>query len=207
MKRLFLILIFTGAGLLRAEDFPLSPGKSFLYSFIFPGAGQWYTGSKKSIWTFVGTEIGLWATFAGFRTYGHWKERDYHLYAVGHAGIDPHGKDRNYYLAIENYMDIVAYNDAKLQQRRPDLMYPEGTSFDWHWESETSRKRYERMRIKADQAYRNSLFVLGGILVNHVISGIDAVRCAKKRNAFLGMQFEFMGLPEGGFVGRVWATF
>ncbi len=205
MKRIFLVLFLIFSGLLRAEN-PV-PGKAFLYSFLLPGTGQWYSGSKKSFWTFLGAEIGLWTTFAAFRTYAHWKETDYQLYAVGHARIDPHGKDRNYYLAIENYMDIVAYNDAKLQQRRPNLMYPEGGSFDWHWDSEASRKRYERMRVKADQAYRNSLFILGGIFVNHLISGIDAVRCARKRNAFSRLQFEFIALPEGGYMGKIQTTF
>lgn len=207
MKRFFPFLILILAGILRAENPPLLPGKAFLYSFILPGTGQWYAGSKNSFWTFVGTEIGLWATLAGFRTYQHWKEHDYQLYAIAHAGVHPQGKDRNYYLAIENYMDIVAYNDAKLQQRRPDLMYPEGGNFDWRWENEAFRKRYERMRIKADQAYRNSLFVIGGILANHLISGIDAVRCAKKRNALFTLQFGWMMLPEGGSMGKLWITF
>lgn len=207
MKRIFFFIFFLWAGISHAENGLPSPGKAFLYSFLLPGTGQWYAGSKKSLWTFVGTEIGLWATFVGFRTYEHWQEKDYQLYAVGHAGIDPHGKDRNYYLAIENYIDIIAYNDAKLQQRRPDLMYPEGENFDWHWDSDASRKRYERMRIKADQAYRNSLFVLGGIFVNHLVSGIDAVRCAKKHNAFSWMRFELVPLSEGGFIGSIWAIF
>jgi hypothetical protein len=99
-------------------------------------------------------------------------------------------------------MNLVAYNDAKLQQRRVDLMYPEHAGFDWQWDNESSRKRYKQMRIKSDRAYRNSLFVVGGIVLNHLVSGIDAIRAARKRSssAEKDVHVGFAGLPEGGGV-------
>jgi hypothetical protein len=99
-------------------------------------------------------------------------------------------------------MNIVDYNDAKLRQRNLKAVYPEGVGYDWQWDGETSRKRYEGMRVKSDQMFRNSLFVVGGIVVNHLVSGIDAVRVARKKSATDGIKVGFAGLPGGG--GMVW---
>jgi hypothetical protein len=177
-----------------------SKAKAFLLSFVLPGAGEYYAGSKKAAAAFFGMECALWATFTGFQTYGHWKERDYRLFASTYAGVNPSGKNRDYYVAVENYMNLVAYNDAKLQQRRVDRMYPEHSGFDWQWDTESSRKQYKQMRIKSDRAYRNSLFVVGGVVLNHLASGIDAVRAAGRRTPSAGKEVRvgFAGLPEGG---------
>jgi hypothetical protein len=174
--------------------------KAFLFSFVLPGAGEYYAGSRKTAAVFFGTECALWAVFSGFQTYGRWKQRDYRLFAASHAGVNPEGKNRDYFVAIENYMNIIAYNDAKLQQRRVDKLYPERQAFNWQWDSEVSRKRYKGMRIKSDLAYRNSLFVVGGIVLNHLVSGIDAVRVAGRNSNALKREVRvgLSGLPEGG---------
>lgn len=177
-----------------------SPGRAFLYSLVLPGAGQFYAGSSKMAQIFLGSEGLLWATFLSFRAYGHWKETDYRRYATVHAGIDPDDKDYDYFVAIENYMDIRAYNEAKLQQRAVDEMYPEDDVYSWEWDSEASREDYERMRVASDRAYRRSLFVVGGIVINHIISGIDALRLARKGRAteMSSVHWGAGSLPEGG---------
>jgi hypothetical protein len=151
---------------------------------------------------FLGSEGLLWATFFAFRAYGHWKEVDYQRYAVAHAGITREGKDYDYYVAIENYTDIRSYNEAKLQQRAVEDMYPEDEFYSWEWDSEASREDYERMRVASDRAYRRSIFVVGGIVINHIISGIDAIRLARKGKAaeVSSTQWGAGSLPEGGIV-------
>ena len=58
------------------------------------------------------------------------------------------------------------------------------------------------MRVASDKAFNRSLFVVAAIILNHISSGIDAVRIARKAGppqenpARIG----FLGLPEGGMV-------
>ena len=103
---------------------------------------------------------------------------------------------------MENYDNIRDYNQAKLQQRDVDAMYPENDAYAWDWDSETSRKTFESLRLASDTAYKRSLFVIGGVLLNHLISAIDAVRLARKggqanpNRATVGVA----GVPHGGVI-------
>lgn len=179
-----------------------SQARAFLLSFALPGAGEHYAGSKKMATVFAATELALWTTFTSFRIYGSWKRNDFRLYAVAHAGVDLKGKDDQYFLDIENYMTLVDYNDAKLQQRNVGAMYPETETWDWNWDSESSREAYEQMRVSSDQAYNRSLIVVAAIVLNHITSGIDAVRIARKAGPVdeNPTRIGFFGLPEGGMV-------
>jgi hypothetical protein len=188
----------------RAGTHP-SRAKAFFLSLAVPGAGEYYAGSKKAATVFFGAECTLWAVFGGFKSYGAAWEHDYRIYAAAHAGVvDPAGKGHDYYANIENYMTVVDYNDAKLQQRDLRALYPEGRGFDWKWDSIESRRRFEQMRIRSDRAMRNSTFVIGGIVLNHLISGIDAIRAARAngRSGGEGVKVGVAGFPEGG--GMVW---
>lgn len=186
-----------------------SKGRAFLYSLLIPGAGEYYAGSKKMAKVFFISEGLLWATYFSFRTYGHWKENDYRRFAVTHAGVDLNGKDHQYFVDIENYNNIQEFNEAKLRQRDVDAMYPENDFYGWQWDSGASRKRFERIRIASDKAFNNSLLVIGGIVLNHLISGIDALSAARRRTDehHNRIKLGVMGLPEGGAVVTVLKIF
>ncbi len=158
-----------------------SSAKAFFLSLALPGAGEFYAGSKKSGLIFLGAEIALWSGCGAFRTYGDWKKEDYRLYAAVHAGVDLSAKDHAYFVDIENYSDLQVFNDAKLQQRDLRGMYPEDRAYSWSWDSDESRTRFKSLRLSSDRAYNRSFIVIGAIVVNHIISGIDAVRVAKKK--------------------------
>jgi hypothetical protein len=175
--------------------------KAFFLSLAVPGAGEYYAGSRTAAKVFFGTECGLWAAYGGFHAYGTSWEHDYRLYAAAHAGVeDPSGKGHDYYSNIENYMSLVDYNDAKLRQRDLRALYPEGGKYGWNWDRDESRRRFERMRIRSDRAFRNSTFVIGGIALNHLISGIDAIRVTRRKSLSggVGVKVGVTGFPEGG---------
>lgn len=180
--------------------------KAFLLSFVLPGAGEYYAGSKKMAKIFFSSEVLLWTTYLSFRTYGNWKKDDYQQLAVSHAGVNLSGKDHQYFVNIENFNTLREYNEAKLQQRQFDELYPETSYYNWQWDSEASRQHFEKLRIASDKAYNRSLFVIGGIIVNHIISGIDALRIAKRsqkeREHMIHMGVA--GLPEGGMLVLFW---
>lgn len=190
------------------NDYP-SKAKAFLLSFILPGAGEYYAGSNRMARIFLGTEVFLWTTYFSLRTYGNWKKDDYKLFAVSHAGVDLTGKDDKYFVNIENYDNITDYNEAKLRQRNVDALYQEDGTWNWQWDSKRSRLEYEKLRISSDKAYSRSLFVIGGILVNHLVSGIDAIRIARKKQKLneKRVRFGVIGLPERGVMITMWKCF
>ena len=177
-----------------------SQAKAFFLSFILPGAGEYYMGSRKMAKIFLGTEVFLWATYFSFRTYGNWKKTDYMQYAAAHAGVNPDGKDHQYFVDVENYRSIRHYNEAKLRQRNVEALYPENEAYSWQWDSDESREKFEKLRIASDSAYNRSKFVIAGIILNHIISGIDAIRLARKGEAASRKQLHLgvSGLSGGG---------
>ena len=205
---------FNRSMLVSAEDtvrITKKPSKAnaLMLSLVLPGAGEWYAGSSKMARIFFGTEVALWATFGSFRVYGNWIRNDYQSFAAAHAGVDPSDKDHAYFVAVENYMNIQDYNQAKLQQRDLSAMYPENEEYSWQWDSDNSRASFEKMRVKSDKAFSRSMIVVGAIVVNHIISGIDAVRAAnsKGKRTSPTVRVAVAGLPEGGAVVSVWKVF
>jgi hypothetical protein len=113
------------------------------------------------------------------RYYGHLLEEDYMAYAQAHAHVNPDGKDYDYWVNIENFENLQRYNETRLLQRRPDELYPDTDFYAWQWDNIESRLEYEKIRIRSDNAFSRSTFVLGGILLNHLISAVDALRAAR----------------------------
>ena len=93
---------------------------------------------------------------------------------------------------IEHYNDIRAYNQSKLQKREVDKLYPENKEFSWKWDSKKNRLKYEQIRMSSDKAFSNSVLVVGVVVLNHLVSGIDAMRVARnvdKKKSVVKMGF------------------
>jgi hypothetical protein len=174
-----------------------SKAKAFLMSFAIPGMGERASGAKGRAALFFGIETMLWTTHIVLKQQAISREHDYRLFATGHAGYNPIGKDHENFVNVENYPNVRAYNEAKLQQRNLGAVYPEDDFHSWHWDFDADRKSFEAMRESADRRRRASLFMIGGILANHIISGIDAAWSAGRTST---VQAGVAGLPEGGAV-------
>jgi len=174
-----------------------SKGKAFLFSLVLPGMGEYYAGSKTMGTVFLCTEIALWAGYFAFQQYGDWKEEDYRQYAIAHAGIHVKGKNHQYFVNVEHFDNIRAYNEAKLRQRDPNALYPENDEFSWQWDKTSHRLKYEKMRVSSDRAYSRAVLMLGVIVANHVISGIDAIRAVRKAEQN-SLQVGLRSRVEGG---------
>ncbi len=124
--------------------------------------------------------MGLWLAYAGFRTAASWKEEAYRLFAREHAGINPEGKDKQFYINIENYDSLDDYNQAKLRDRNLRDYYRDRQKYYWRWDSSANRATYEQMRVTADRYLNRAELTVGGILANHVISALHAMWLAKR---------------------------
>ena len=154
--------------------------KNVLLSLIFPGLGEWVAGEKGRAKIFIGVELGLWASFFGSREYAKVLERDYFTYAAVHAGVDSRDKDKQYWIDIGNADDIYEFNERRIVQRNLEAVYPETGEYYWQWDSESNRIEYSELRDKQDSWKKVGTFIIGGMVLNRIVSAIDIVRLIRK---------------------------
>lgn len=159
-------------------------GLAIIYSLLLPGMGELYAENYNSGKYFTIAEGALWATFIGMNVYGNWQENRYKTYAQTYAGINPEGKDEDFYATIGLYTSIETYNNEKALERRYDEMLSE-QKFFWKWNSTEQRKTYRSMWTSSEQTFNDVRFVVGAMLVNRLISAINAVRLVSSYNSEL----------------------
>ncbi|MEJ5263569.1 MAG: DUF5683 domain-containing protein [Ignavibacterium sp.] len=164
-----------------------NPGLAIIYSLLLPGMGELYAENYSSGKYFTIAEGALWATFIGMNVYGNWQENRYKTYAQTYAGINPEGKDEDFYATIGLYTSIETYNNEKALERRYDEMLSE-QKFFWKWNSTEERKTYRSMWTSSEQTFNDIRFVVGAMLVNRLISAINAVRLVSNYNSELGKE-------------------
>ncbi len=178
-----------------------SKGKAMLLSMLIPGAGQWYLGHKNWARAFFVTEVALWTGAISFDAYSKWRRDDMKTFAALHAHADINDKPSQYFVDMGNYIDIYEYNDAKQLRREFQKVYDVDEYF-WAWGSDVQQHDFEQMRISSDRARNRAIFMVGGIIANHLFSAIDAVwktyRYNKKFHATgPPVSFHFATRPTG----------
>lgn len=161
-----------------------SAGQAILYSLLLPGMGELYAEGYDSGIYFTIADGVLWGVFIGMNVYGNWQQDRYISYAQSNAGISTASKDENYYATIGEYLDIDKYNDEKAFERNYAEMYDRDKYF-WKWSTTEERKTYRDMWISSEQTLNDVQFVVGALILNRVISAINAARLVSKYNSNL----------------------
>lgn len=156
-------------------------GLAILYSLLLPGMGELYAGSYESGKYFTIADGVLWGVFAGFNIYGNWQEDNYKSFAQSHSGINNDGKDEDYYANIGIYQNIDDYNTAQELNREYSKVYKTSTHY-WKWTSDAERKEYRTMWSSSESAYNNVRFAAGALILNRIVSAINAVRLVSAYN-------------------------
>lgn len=184
-------------------------GLAVIYSMLLPGMGELYAESYHSGKYFTITEAALWITFIGMNTYAGWKEESYKSYAQGVGKTNNVGKDEDFFANIGKYVDIDEYNHEKSLQREFNAIYNAETHY-WNWGADDKRKEYRNLWLDSEHAYNNLRFIIGAMLLNRVISSINAVRLVSLYNKNLGssdltwnLYFEAGILTDGSKETRV----
>lgn len=164
-----------------------SPGLAFIYGLFIPGMGHVYSNKFSSGKYFMISEAALWLTYAAFTIYGNWLIDDSYTFASNHAGIKVDGKDKDdkFFVNVANYNNVEEYNNEKLRFGLYEEVYLPGTGYDFYWDSEANRKLYRDDKIGGDRTLNDRLFVIGAVLINHVVSAISAVFAANSYNSKL----------------------
>lgn len=171
---LFLCFASKGTAQQRPHPGQKSAAKAFFYSFLVPGLGQRYVDEVGNARYFIAAEGLLLGFAAGHELYSNWLEEDYRAFAALHAGIDPAGKSKFYYIEISRYNSIYIYNEKMRLNRDFNKVIPEISSNLWVWDSKENRLNYHDRRVKADKIQNRTIYFYTGIFMNHVISGIHA---------------------------------
>ncbi|MBI3189111.1 MAG: hypothetical protein HYZ33_00530 [Ignavibacteriales bacterium] len=189
---------------LKEIEFSISDGKKSVaaataLSLLLPGLGEWYAGDFNTGKYFTIAEGSLWLTWTSFRMYGDWVRDDARDYAVQYAGITNENKDAQYYIDIGNFLSVEAYNEQMLLSRDVDNMYNAQSDEKWNWDTDERREEYRQLRVQSDEVYNNANFVIAAIVVNHVVSAINAARTTIKHNDALEQtgSLRFQARPLG----------
>lgn len=157
------------------NDLRKSKGRAIFLSFLIPGLGEHYAGRTIRARSFFIAEVLLWTAYSGFKIYENWLEDEYKVFAATHANINPADKPHKYFVNVGNYDNIYDYNAVRLNYRDLENVYAETSEYYWQWDNAANKHDFKMMRLRADNGNYRALFTLGTILVNHLISAIDAV--------------------------------
>ncbi|NOX38702.1 MAG: hypothetical protein GXO78_14325 [Calditrichaeota bacterium] len=157
-----------------------SGARAILLSLILPGAGEWSLGHRRMAKIFLGAEVALWAGYFGSLAYAEVLRRDYQTFAALHAGVNPAGKDDQYWIDIGNANNIYDFNEKRLVQRNLDAVYMNTREYYWQWDAEENRYRYVDLRLKQHRWKRRATFVIGGMILNRILSTVDVIRIIRK---------------------------
>ena len=169
MCRIITILLFCFSTL-NGLDMNFNP---VLKSVVIPGWGEKTLKYHKRARLFSNMELSLWISCIGVYTYSHHSKEQYKTFASRHAGVYARNKDHKYWVDIGNYINLDSHNTEHLRWRYFDEIYSENEN--WEWDSSSNMKKFEKMRIRSDYYSKSGEYILGAILLNHIISAIDTI--------------------------------
>ena len=159
-----------------------SVGLGIVYSLLLPGMGELYADEYGMGKYFTIADGILWGTLIGMSAYSGWQEDNYKAYAASTADvINDNNKNEDFYANIGDYTSVYTYNDQKALERNFNEMYDEQTYF-WKWNTTDERRTYRDMWNSSETANNNIRFVVGGLILNRVISAINAARLVSSYN-------------------------
>jgi hypothetical protein len=184
-----------------------SPATAVFYSLLLPGLGEWYVDRFDLGKYSLMSEAGLWLSYYSLQRYGTWIRDDARQYAIVHANAQVAGKNDQYFVDLGNFNDTYEYNEKKLIDRTPERLYDVDQGYYWQWDTDENRKTYRSLRVSSEKVFNNSKFIIGAVIVNHLISAINAARLARNYNterdselSYWRMESSLLGsgaLPDG----------
>ena len=159
-----------------------SPGKAALLSLILPGTGEYYTGNHGYLSFFLTGEVLAWGALLANQYYFRHLVSEYKTFARGHAGISSGAKPDRFWTDIAKFDNIYDYNTQRERERLFDELYDLNPENMWQWDSHNNRLKYDAKRLHANDVDNKRVYFQLAIVLNHLVSGINALRLARKHN-------------------------
>ncbi len=161
-----------------------STGIAILLSAALPGMGELYAGDYRTGKYFTAAEVALWITAFSMSSYSTWQENNFKNFAKSKAGVQGDSFDSDYYANVANYNNVDEYNNEMAFNRDYKSMYDANARY-WKWNTVTDRKAYRTMWVSSRQASNNTRFATGAMILNRIVSVINAVRLVTAHNKSL----------------------
>ncbi len=167
-----------------------SRGLKFLQSLAVPGLSQVRSGRDYG-YAMLAAEAGIISGILFLNAEENLKAQEYYEYALKFAHIQPGDYPDQYFRDLSRYdssgFEAGGYNAdvrQKAMQLYPDdpiaqqiyideNIYPD--DYAWNWDSSDNRGSYSEIRIQTQDLRDYGSIAIGVLIVNHLISGIDAL--------------------------------
>ncbi len=172
------------------------PKLAMLMNLVLPGLGHQYLGDEKRAMVYFSTEALLVFGMVFSESYSNKMYRNSKSYAWRYADTKCTKDPGNEYWKIigsKYYMSYKEFNNEMELIGETDMKYVEPDEI-WYWESEYYQETYREMREAATSFHVVSSFFLGGMILNRVVSFIDA-RIASKYDTYQTGRNEIEILP------------
>ena len=186
-----LIIPFTGITAQKVEE--KSSSHYVWRSLMIPGWGEYSLNEQKRGKLFVITESLIWIGMGGSFLGSNLEKNTYEAIAMEHGGISPGDKPRQFWIDIGNYDSREDFITEHLRWRDFDAVAAyEDPQWNWHWNSDSQQDKFESKRVRSDRLLLMGKFLIGGIVLNHIISGIDVLYLSRKLS---GNEIQFSIFP------------
>jgi len=178
---------------------PPSPILAGFLSAVVPGSGQLIQGERRG-WIYLGVEAAGWFAYLAVHDAATQAETDYQEYADLNwsaaqydsvtscgSGLGPNDFESEKAQLQDDY-------DNNRDQYYQDLAEKE---YACGWGTQAQRADYQSMIDDSDNLYTSAKYVIGGIVLNHIISGIDAAKSASNKRKAVSHSWRFNVAPEG----------
>ena len=184
---------------LRPREPMKSPNRAFLSSLVVPGSGQLYVGAKRG-YLFLAADIALLVGYFIAHSDAENSRDDYRNLVRDHVKFDPAGtfetwdpiEDFEHATLFDNWHNVYTENNGE-PVSRTGLYTGPGR---WYWDDRRafkdedrrrdsdspSREEALRLRYEANDKFELARTLLGGVILNHAFSAVEARIVAKKHN-------------------------
>jgi hypothetical protein len=173
--------------------------KSIAFSAVAPGTGQLYLNKPTKAGVFFSADLILIFSYFRFKDEKNWAIHSYKQYAESIIGLDRTSQESDYRL-VQNFFSSEDYNaNVRRYARDRFLIFGNDTtayyeyleaniipdSEGWHWQTRENWKKYRQIRTEKQDYEIYSNFAVGALVLNRVVSVIDAALTTKKLNRTL----------------------
>ena len=182
VNKILLFILFTPIMGTFCQNIKQKDASHYVWkSLIIPGWGEYSLNQIQRGKLFIVTETLLWIGMGGSLIGSRIEKNTYQSIAREHAGISKGDKPRQFWVDIGNYNNKDDFIAEHLRWRDFDAIEAyKDKKWDWDWDSSAQQKFFEKKRVKSDQLLLAGKFLIGGIVLNHIISGIDALFLSRR---------------------------
>lgn len=174
-----------------------SPNRAFLSSLIIPGSGQLYLGAKRG-YLYILTEVGMLAAYFVTRSDAENTRESYREHVREHVAFEwPYQASEQFekWDPIEDYEHATLFDNWRnvYTERNGEPLDRVGA---WYWKDRQAFKDEDRegqhdsperevartLRDEANDKFERARTFLGIVILNHVISAVEARISAKRSN-------------------------